>query len=106
MCLYNKVKQGKPFKPQVYQRRGGGQRQSYDRDRSRNNSRQGQSFGQNRHGNDYRRNEYTQKFLVEIIAGIEAETSTVTIVVTGVDQQKEDYFPEGIIIIIIIIDKT
>ena len=49
-------KTGKPFKPQVYQKRGRGQRQSYDRDRSRNNSRQGQSFGQNRHRNDYRRN--------------------------------------------------
>ena len=34
-------KTGKPFKPQVYQRRGRGQRQSYARDRSRNNSRQG-----------------------------------------------------------------
>ena len=55
-------KTGKPFKPQVYQRRGRGQRQSYDRDRSRNNSRQGQSFGQNRHGNDYRRNGYMENF--------------------------------------------
>ena len=55
-------KTGKPFKPHVYQRRGRGQRQSYDRDRSRNNSRQGQSFGQNRHRNDYRRNGYTQSF--------------------------------------------
>ena len=53
-------KTGKPFKPQVYQRRGRGQRQGYDRNRSRNNSRQGQSFGQNRHGNDYRRNGYMQ----------------------------------------------
>ena len=55
-------KTGKPFKPQVYQRRGRGQRQSYDRDRSRNNSRQGQNFGQNRHRNDYRRNGYMQNF--------------------------------------------
>ena len=55
-------KTGKPFKPQVYQRRGRGQRQSYDRDRSRNNSRQGQSFGQNRCRNDYRRNGYMQNF--------------------------------------------
>ena len=55
-------KTGKPFKPQVYQKRGRGQRQSYDRDRSRNNSRQGQSFGQNRHRNDYRRNGYMQNF--------------------------------------------
>ena len=53
-------KTGKPFKPQVYQRRERGQRQGYDRDRSRNNSRQGQSFGQNRHGNVYRRNGYMQ----------------------------------------------
>ena len=53
---------GKPFKPQIYQKRGRGQRQSYDRDRSRNNSRQGQIFGQNRHRNDYRRNGYMQNF--------------------------------------------
>ena len=55
-------KPGKPFKPQVYQRRGRGQRQSYDRDRFRNNSRQGQSCGQNRHGNDYRREWVHPKF--------------------------------------------
>ena len=55
-------KRGKTFKPQVYQRRGSGPRQSYDRDRTRNNSRQGQSIGQNRHGNDYRRNGYTKNF--------------------------------------------
>ena len=55
-------KTGKPFNPQVYQRRGRGQRQNYDRDRSRNNNRQGQNFGQNRHGNDYRRNRYMQNF--------------------------------------------
>ena len=55
-------KTGKPFKPQVYQRRGRGQRQSYDRDRSRNNSRQGQIFGQNRCRNEYRRNGYMQNF--------------------------------------------
>ena len=35
----------KPFKPQVYQRRGRGQRQNYNRDRSRNNDRQGQNCG-------------------------------------------------------------
>ena len=46
----------------------------------------------------------TPKILVEIIAGTEVETLTVTIVVTGVDQEKEDHLPEGIIIIIIIID--
>ena len=55
-------KTGKQFKPQVYQKRGRGQRQSYDRDRSRNNSRQEQSFGQNRPRNNYRRNGYTQNF--------------------------------------------
>ena len=47
--MYNMfLQQGKtkkPFKPQVYQRRGRGQRQSYDRNRPRNSNRQGQSFG-------------------------------------------------------------
>ena len=43
----------------------------------------------------------THKILVEIIAGTEVETSTEIIVVTGVDQEKEDYLPEGIIIITI-----
>ena len=38
----------------------------------------------------------TCKISVEIIAETEAET----MVVTGVDQEKEDYLPEGIIIII------
>ena len=64
--MYNmSLQQGKtwkPFKPQVYQRRGRDQRQGYNRNGSRNNSRQGQNFGQNRHGNDYRRNGYTQNF--------------------------------------------
>ena len=46
----------------------------------------------------------TCKISLEIIAETEAETLTETIVVTGVDQEKEDYLPEGIIIIII--DKT
>ena len=55
-------KTGKPFKPQVYQRRGRGQTQNYDRDRSRNNNRQGQNFGQNRCRNDYRRNGHMQNF--------------------------------------------
>ena len=62
--MYNmSLQQGKtkkPFKPYVYQKRGRGQRQSYDRDRSRNNNWQGQSFGQNRHRNDYIRNGYMQ----------------------------------------------
>ena len=64
--MYNmslqQAKTKKPFKPQVYQKRGRGQRQNYDRDRSRNNNRQGQGFGQNRHRNDYRRNGYMQNF--------------------------------------------
>ena len=47
----------------------------------------------------------TCKISVEIITGTEVETSTVTIIATGVDQEKEDHLPEGIIIIIIIIDK-
>ena len=55
-------KTGKPFKPQVYQRRGRGQRQNYGRDRSRSNNRQGQNFGQNGCRNDYSRNGYTQNF--------------------------------------------
>ena len=55
-------KTGKPFELQVYQKRGRGQRQSYNRDRSRNNSRQGQHFGQKRHRNDYRRNGSMQNF--------------------------------------------
>ena len=49
-------KSKKPFKPQVYQRRGRGQRQNYNGDRSRNNGRQGQSFVQNRCRNNYRKN--------------------------------------------------
>ena len=42
----------------------------------------------------------TCKISVEIMAETEAETLTVTIVVTGVGQEKEDYLPEGTIIII------
>ena len=93
-------KTGKPFKPQVYQRRGRGQRQGYDRNRSRNNSSKDkvlvkigvvmiiEGMG-------------TPEISVEIIAETEVETSIVTIVVTGVDQEKEDYHPEGIIIMTI-----
>ena len=36
----------------------------------------------------------TYKISVEIIAETEAETLTVTIVVTGVGQEKEHYLPE------------
>ena len=36
------------------------------------------------------------------MAETEAEISTETIVVTGVDQEKEDYLPEGLIIMIVI----
>ena len=92
-------KTGKPFKPQVYQRRGRGQRQSYDRDRSRNNNRQGQILvkictemiteGMG-----------TCKILVEIMAEVEAEILTETIVMIEVDQEKEGYHPEGTIITI------
>ena len=39
------------------------------------------------------------KISVEIMAETEAETLTVTIVVTGVGQENEDYLPEGTIII-------
>ena len=42
----------------------------------------------------------TCKISVELIAETEAEILTETMVVTGVDQEKEDYLPEGIIIII------
>ena len=45
----------------------------------------------------------THKISVEIIAEAKTETLTETIAVTGVDQEKEGYHPEGIIIIIIII---
>ena len=48
----------------------------------------------------------TCQISVEIIAETEAEALIETIVVTGVDQEREDYLPEGIIIIIIIIGKT
>ena len=44
----------------------------------------------------------TCKISVEIMAETEAEISTETIVVTGVDQEKEGYHPEDITIIIII----
>ena len=64
--MYNmSLQQGKtkkPFKAQVYEKRGRGQRQNYDRDRFRNNDRQGQGFGQNRCRNDYRRNGFVQNF--------------------------------------------
>ena len=44
----------------------------------------------------------TCKISVELIAETEAEILTETMVVTGVDQEREDYLPEGTIIIIII----
>ena len=96
-------KTAKPFKPQVYQRRGRSQTQNYDRNGPRNNFRQGQNFGQNRRSNNYRRNGYTQ-ILVEIMAEVEAEILTEITVMTGVDQEKEGYHLEGIIIAIT--DKT
>ena len=42
----------------------------------------------------------THKISVEIMAETEAKTLTETIVVTEVDEEKEDYLPQGIIIII------
>ena len=92
-------KTGKPFKPQVYQRRGRGQTLNYDRNRSRNSIRQGQNFGQidvviiiEGMG--------TCKISVEKMAEVEAEILTEIIVIIGVDQEKEGYHPEGTIIII------
>ena len=96
--MYNmSLQQGKtkkPFKPQVYQKRGGGQRQSYDRNRPRNNNWQGQDYGQNRcrmiiEGMGI------CKILIEM-----AEILTGAIVGIGVDQEKEVYPPGGMIIII------
>ena len=52
----------KPFKPQVYQKRGRGQRQNYDRNRPRNNNWQGQNYGQNRCRNDYKKEWVYAKF--------------------------------------------
>ena len=52
----------KLFKPQVYQRRGRGQIENYNRDRPGNNDRQGQSIVQNRCRNNYGRNGYVQNF--------------------------------------------
>ena len=47
----------------------------------------------------------THKISVEIMAEEEAEILTEIIVMIGVDQEKEGYHPEGIIIIIIMTDK-
>ena len=64
--MYNlSLQQGrakKPFKPQVYQKRGRGQKQSYNRDRFRNNDRLGQVFVQIRRGNNCRRSGKLTKF--------------------------------------------
>ena len=87
----------KPFKPQVYQRRGRGQKQNYNRDRPRNNDRQGQSYVQNRHRNNYGRNGYMQNFR-RTTAEIEAEEILIEVtVVIGVDQEKEAQLQEGIV---------
>ena len=48
----------------------------------------------------------TCKITLEIMAEVEAEILIETITVTGVDQEKEGYHPEGVIIIIIIPGKT
>ena len=93
-------KTGKPFKPQVYQKRGRGQRQSYDRDRSRNNNRQGQSFGQNRHRNDYRRNGYMQNFSRNDGRDRNRRNFNRSYSSDRVGQEKEAYPPGGITIII------
>ena len=55
----------KPFKSQVYSKRGRGQRQNFgNRDRSRNNDRQRQNFRQTQNGcrNGNRRSNYRQNF--------------------------------------------
>ena len=102
--LYNmSLQQGKtkkPFKPQVYQRRGRGQRQSYDRNRPRNNNRQGQTLG--KIGIEMIiEGMGICKILIQILAEIEiAENLTGAKVVIGVDQEKEAYHPGGITIII------
>ena len=89
----------KPFKPQVYQRIGRGQRQNYNRDRPRNNDRQGQNFGPNRNRETIIEGMGTGKILVETIAEIEVgEILIEAIVVTGVDQEKEAHLQEGIVI--------
>ena len=88
----------KPFKPQVYQRRGRGQRQNYNRDRPRNNNRQGQSFVQNRCRNNFGRNGYAYKTLAETTLEIEAgEILIEVIVVIEVNQEKEAQLKEGIV---------
>ena len=46
----------------------------------------------------------TCKISIEIMAEVEAEILTEIMVVIGIDQEKEGYYPEGIIIIIT--DKT
>ena len=98
MCL-QQGKTGKPFKPQVYQKRGRGQRQS-----------QIEIDPEITVGKDkvlvktdvemIIEGMGTCKISVKIMAETEAETLIVTIVVTGVGQEKEDYLPEGTIIII------
>ena len=88
----------KPFKPQVYQRRGRGQRQNYNRDRPRNNDRQGQSFVQNRCRNNYGRNGCIQNFSRNTSRDRGRRNFNRVIVVIGVDQGKEAYLQEGIVI--------
>ena len=89
----------KPFKPQVYQKRGRGQRQNYeidleitiDRDKALDKTGTEMII----EGMDL------CKTLVEIMAEIEVgEVLIEVIVVIGVDEGKEAYLPGGIIIII------
>ena len=95
----------KPFKPQVYQRRGRGQRQNYDRYRSRNSIIDKVKILVKIDAVIIIEGMGTRKILVEIMAEVEAEISTETIAVTEVDQEKEGYHPEGTIVITIT-DKT
>ena len=81
----------------IYQRRERGQRQNYGRDRSRSNNRQGQNFV--KMGTEIiTEGTGTHKILVEIMAEVEAEILTEIIAMIEVDQEKEGYHPEGIII--------
>ena len=70
----------KPFKPQVYPKRGKGQRRQNfgNRDKSRNNDRQSQNFRQTQNGcgNGNRRGNYRQNF------GRSNSTVTVTFIYT------------------------
>ena len=97
-------KTAKPFKPQVYQRRGRGQTQNYDRNRPRNNIDKVKNLVKIDARLITIEGMGTCKILVAIMAEVEAEILTEITIMTEVDQEKEGYQPEGIIIIIT--DKT